>query len=426
MDVPPAASPWRRRTFASLARAPFRRFYLGLLCNMAGFWLRIAATGLFAFELTNSRACLGIVTAAGLLPWVPIAPLAGVWAERTDPRKWLIGVYVGIALVNGALGAAILNDLVGWPELLVATVATGCLRGMEMPARHAVVRRLVDRTLLSNAIGLNAAGFHLMHAIGFAAAGLLYDATGPGGCYIAVGVTSLLMALQMLRVRLSDPSEAPARQRALRELAAGFRYVWSHHITRALVFGAAGVVMLLLSFRVLMPAITRDVLHLGPKGYGGLMAVSGAGSFAAALWIASGSGGHGRRIRNLFSMVWVACLAVLAVAWTRSVPVAAAAVFVAGFCQVGFMASANTTVQETVPDHLRARVMGIWALLFGLAYPVGGWLQGWAAETWNENVTITIGVAIAALLSLLVYRTSARRLTVALRDEMRKTDEQLW
>jgi predicted MFS family arabinose efflux permease len=415
-----------RRTFAALSRRPFRLFYLGLLCNMAGFWLRIAATGLYVFELTGSRERLGVITAAGLLPWIPISPLAGVLAERTDPRRLLIFLYLSIALVNAALGIGILEGRVGWTLLLVATIFTGCLRGMEMPARHAIVRRLVDRPMLSSAIGLNAAGFHLMNAIGFSLAGLLYEAGGAGACYLAVGTTSFLMALQMMRVELGPGHPPAVKRHPLRDLAEGFAYVRDHQVTRTLVFGAAGVVALLLSYRVLMPAIADEVLDLSPRGYGALMAVSGAGSFLAALWIASGAGGHGRRIHTLFAMVWVACAAVLGIAWTGSVALAGVALFVAGFCQVGFMAGANTTVQETVPDSLRARVMGIWALLFGLAYPVGGWLQGFAAERWGENITLSIGVAAALVLSALVYSRSARRLSVALRDEMRKTDEQPW
>jgi len=421
-----AASEWLGRTLASLGRRRFRRFYIGLLCNMAGFWLRIAATGLFVYELTGSRERLGLITAASLLPWVPIAPLAGVWAERGDPRRWLIRVYIAIAVANAALALGIQWGMVGWTELLIATIVTGCLRGMEMPARHAVVRRLVDVKLLANAIGLNAAGFHFMHAIGFAAGGFLYAVAGPQACYFAVAASSLLMAVQMMRVELEPSTVSVERKHALRELLEGFDYVWHHQITRTLVFGAAGVVCLLLSYRVLMPAIATDTLLQDARGYGFLMSLSGVGSFAAALWVASGSGGRGRRVRNLFSMVWVACAAVLALAWTDSVTIAAGALMVAGFCQVGFMASANTTVQETVPDRLRARVMGIWALLFGAAYPLGGWLQGWAAERWGESRTMSIGVVTAAVLSLLVYLRSARRLTVALRDEMSEADEQLW
>ena len=424
--MPPSEVGAWQRTFASLQHAAFRRFFAGLLCNMVGFWLRIAATGLFVFELTGSRERLGVITAAALLPWIPIAPMAGVVADRINPRTQLICVYVLLSVVNVALGVGILQEAVGWDVLLWATIGTGCLRGMEMPARHAIVRRLVDRSALSSAIGLNAAGFHLMNAIGFSLAGVLYEAYGAGACFVAVGGTSLLMAVQMLRVQIGPGHAVEAGRHPLRDLREGFGYVWDHGITRTLVFGAAAVVALLLSFRVLMPAIADDVLGLTPRGYGALMAVSGAGSFLAALWIAAGAGGHGRRIRHLFTMVWLACAAVLAVAWTDRIAVAACAVFVAGFCQVGFMAGANTTVQETVPDSLRARVMGIWALLFGLAYPVGGWLQGYAAERWEETTTLTVGVAAAFVLSLLVYKTSARRLSIALRDEMRKADEQLW
>jgi len=328
--------------------------------------------------------------------------------------------------VNLLLAIGILGGWVGWKELLTATLATGCLRAMEMPARHVVVRRLVDVRLLANAIGLNAAGFHLMHTIGFAAGGLLYAAAGPQACYFVVSGSSLLMALQLMRVELKPAEVVNGRPHALRELAEGFRYVGRHQITRTLVGGAAGVVCLLLSFRVLMPAIASDTLHQGARGYGFLMSLSGLGCFAAALWVASGSGGRARRVRNLFGMVWMACGAVLVLAWTDSVWLAGGALMVAGFCQVGFMASANTTVQETVPDRLRARVMGIWALLFGAAYPLGAWLQGWAAERWGEGRSLSVGVSLAAVLSLLVYLRSARRLTIALRDEMSQLHEQPW
>ena len=193
---------WWDRTFASFARPAFRTYYIGLLCNMAGFWLRIAATNWFAYELTGSSASLGIITMAALLPWVPIAPIAGVWAERIDQRKYLLGVYLGVAIVNFILAAGITAGYVAWNELLVATVLISVLRGMELPARHAIVRRIVDLRLLSNAIGLNAAGFHVMNAVGFAVAGVLYKFAGPDGCFYAVGASSLGMAIVLSRASL--------------------------------------------------------------------------------------------------------------------------------------------------------------------------------------------------------------------------------
>ncbi len=416
---------WRARTFASFQQPVFRQYYFGLLFNMAGFWLRIAATAWFAFELTGSREALGWITVASLLPWVPIAPLAGVLAERVDQRTYLVVIYFAVAAVNGLLGLGILQGLVGWTELIVMTLLISCLRGMELPARHAIVRRLVNVRQLPNAIGLTAAGFHMMNAIGNAAAGMIYALGGAGTCFLVVGASSALMAVQLLRMDLPPQVRPAETKHPLRELADGFRYVAGHEVTRTLVLCAAGVVGLLLSFRVLMPAIAKEILHLDARGYGWLMAASGAGSFAAALWVASGSGGRGRRIGNIFAMVWIGCGAALLMAWTTAVPLACIAMIIAGFTHVGFMASANTTVQETVPDHLCARVMGIWALIFGAAFPLGGMLQGFVAERTAESVAITGGAVLALVFSLLLFALGYRRLTVAVRDELSKRDEQL-
>jgi MFS family permease len=415
---------WRERTFASLRKPQFRTYYIGLLCNMSGFWMRIAATSWFVYGETKSLADLGIITAAGLLPWVPISPWAGVIAERTDLRVLLVRIYVGTCFLNAALGVAMLFDLVGWTEILVATILTGCLRGMENPPRHALLRRLVGVESIGNAIGLSATAFHLMHAIGFALAGAVYAFLGAGACFIAVALATAVMAVQVLRLKADTAPLSDSRRNPAAELAEGFRYVWRQHLMRTLIFGSAGVVFLLLSFRALMPAISKDVLMLGPLGYGLLMSLGGAGALAAALWVASGSGGRGRRVRNLFGTVWVACFAVLVVAWARSLWLCAPAVLVAGFCQVGFMAGANTTVQEAVPDELRARVMGIWSLMFGAALPLGTALIGWGAEVFSTSAAITVGASTALLISLALYRSSAGRLTVAIRDEVRESEEQ--
>ncbi len=413
-----SSSGWRARTFASFARPTFRTYYAGQLFNMAGFWLRIAATNWFAFELTGSRTSLGIITMAALLPWVPIAPIAGVWAERIDQRKYLIAVYSGVGVVNAVFAFSIGRGWVGWNELLVATIAISVLRGLELPARHAIVRRTVDLPLLGNAIGLNAAGFHVMNAIGFAAAGILYRYTGPEGCFYAVAASSVGMSIALMRLQL-PPQVVPAeRKHPLRELADGFDYVWSHGLTRTLVLSAAAVVGLLLSFRALMPAIAKETLGLEADGYGYMMALSGAGSFLAALWVASGSGGAGRRVWNIFLTVWVGCAAVALIGWTEHVWVATLGLFIAGFSHVGFMASANTTVQETVPDHLRARVMGIWALIFGAAFPLGSLLQGYIAEHHGETVSVVGGASLALILSLILFATSAKKLSVAVCDEV--------
>src|SRR5204862_7219932 len=53
---------------------------------------------------------------------------------------------------------------------------------------------------------------------------------------------------------------------------------------------------------------------------------------------------------------------------------------VMGFCGMLFMTGANTTVQLTVPDELRGRVMALHTLMFAGMTPFGAFLVGTVTE----------------------------------------------
>ena len=69
-----------------------------------------------------------------------------------------------------------------------------------------------------------------------------------------------------------------------------------------------------------------------------------------------------------------------------------------GFAQIVFMTSCNTTVQITVPDELRGRIMGLYALVFAGMTPIGSLLMGAIAEHWGVGAACMVGGAMGALL----------------------------
>jgi len=402
VTVVAAPSGWRARTFASLAVPAYRRFFYGLLFTLSGFWVRTATAGWWVYETTGSTERLGWITAAGLLPWVPLAPLAGVLADRMDARRLLLLSQVGVLLVNAAVATGLWLGRVGFREMLVATVLSGSLRAVENPVRQGVARRLVGVSGLSNAIGLNAAAFQCTQAVGFAVAGQIYAGWGGAACFAVVAILTLPMIVTLCVLAPMPPPRRAVVRRPLADLAEGFAYVGGHRLVRAVIAGAAAVILLLLSFRSIMPAIAKDGLGLDAEGYGLLMALMGVGALLGALWVAAGVGGRHRRLSNLFAVAVLACGAVTAVALGRTPWVLGPALLVTGFCHVAFLASSNATVQELVPDELRGRVMGIWALVFGAVFPLGGLLVAWAAERFGTRITLLAGagaglVALAAL-----------------------------
>jgi len=82
---------------------------------------------------------------------------------------------------------------------------------------------------------------------------------------------------------------------------------------------------------------------------------------------------------------------VLGLSAVRSFWVAAAVLAIAGFTQIVFMASCNTTIQVTAPDHLRGRVMSLYALVFVGVHPFGALLAGGLAEKWGVGASCLVG-----------------------------------
>ena len=85
-----------------------------------------------------------------------------------------------------------------------------------------------------------------------------------------------------------------------------------------------------------------------------------------------------------------------------------------GFLAVGgwgmllFLATANTLIQTSVPDNMRGRVMGIWALVFGGMMPVGGISAGTLSHYLGVQWTIGAGALVCALAAFGAWRLVQR------------------
>jgi MFS family permease len=100
---------------------------------------------------------------------------------------------------------------------------------------------------------------------------------------------------------------------------------------------------------------------------------------------------------------FVAPVFLLIFAEVRWVPASLLVMVIAGW---GLMAMINTTnalIQSYVPDHLRGRVMGVYALVFMGGSPVGSLIAGWLADAVGEPLTVTLFSSIFLLSAIVTY-----------------------
>src|SRR6185437_12919060 len=218
---------------------------------------------------------------------------------------------------------------------------------LDMPARQAFMAHLVPRADLMNAIALNSAVFNGARVVGPAAAGLLVARYGTAAAFLFNGLSFIAVIAALGAIRTAGAPRPKSGLTMGAEIAEGVRYALGvPHI--ALVFG---LLMASLGVGAVIGALAVAVLSVGRPP---LWAVVGPAVAAATL------------------------LAGLSL--VRHFGVAAALLMAMGFAQITFMTACNTTVQITVPDDLRGRIIGLYALVFAGMTPIGSLIMGSVAE----------------------------------------------
>jgi len=120
----------------------------------------------------------------------------------------------------------------------------------------------------------------------------------------------------------------------------------------------------------------------------------GFGALVGALTLAFFPGFGADPKRQLWmAMIWVAALVEFSI--SRVFVLSMAALFVAGYCQISFVAAANNRIQTLTPDHLRGRVMALYAqALLGVG-PLGSTQAGALAEWIGAPWAMAIGAIVA-------------------------------
>jgi predicted MFS family arabinose efflux permease len=208
----------------------------------------------------------------------------------------------------------------------------------------------------------------------------------------------------LLAIRTEGLPRARTGRRIADEIGEGVRYALrTPRITLTLAMVLA-VSVFLFNYNVTVPLLARDVLHQGARGFGLLMTTLGVGAVGGAVTLAIWSRGR-PPVAALAAPALVQAVATAMLATASTVPAAAALLLTMGFCGILFMAGSNSTLQLTVPDELRGRVMSLHTLMFAGVTPFGSLLVGSLAEAFGIRTSLVVsgGCGVVAVLALLVW-----------------------
>jgi MFS family permease len=400
-SVQPVARARPGRALGALRHRNYRLFFAGQLVSTVGTWMQSIALPWLVLQLTNNDFLVGVTLAFQFLPMLLFGPFGGVLADRFPKRRILLVTQSLYVLPALALFAMTQFGAAQYWMVLLAALGAGTISIFDIPARQAFAIEMVGRDDLMNAIALNSSVFNAAAVIGPSVAGVVIGLLGVQVCFL-VNAVSFLAAIAALLLMRNLPTLVRQHTGAsmwvrMREGAAYAR----HDPVVGTMLIMVGVFSLFAMNRLtLIPLFADRVLHIGAAGFGLLMASIGLGALAGALTLVMVPEVTNGRRQFVVGVAWA--LLLVGFAMSRNAYLSAALLFGVGFCQMFFIASANTRIQTVTPDHLRGRVMALYAQAIMGVGPIGATQAGALSAFLGPPWAMAIGAVIAGLTIVLV------------------------
>lgn len=404
--------PSTRQAVRALKNYNYRLFWGGQVISVTGTWVQRIAQSWLVLQLTNSPLALGTISTVQFAPILFFSLFGGVFADRLPKLRVLVvtqSVMATQALVFALLSV---SGRINLPEIYVLAGILGIASALDQPTRQAFLSEMVGTDDLPNAIALNSIQFNVARIIGPALGGLAIAVVGIAGCLFINAGSFFAVIGALLLMRRSEFYAVPPRAqgRVLNQLKEGVHYALTTPEIAVIVIVLAIVGTFGYNFTVMLPLISKYLLHAGPSGFGLLTSTMGVGSVFAAVGVASA--GAPSRTRLLVGATGVSAL-LFALAFTRAWWFAIPVVVALGVSSILFQTTASTRLQLLAPPAMRGRIMSIYQLLFAGTTPIGGAVFGWLAEKggvgWGTGVmAILSGFGVVAGLAYLRFGSLRR------------------
>ncbi|HVD23098.1 MAG TPA: MFS transporter [Lapillicoccus sp.] len=391
-------------TFASLGDRNFRLFLGGLFVSGTGVWMQRIAQDWLVLTLTDSPTAVGLTTAFQFLPTLLLGLHAGVLADRLPKRRVLQATQGAMALLAAVLAALTLTGAVQAWHVYVLATALGAVAAVDNPVRQAFVTEIVGVAQVRSAISMVSSTFQMGALVGPLMGGLLVGLVGPGWAFLLNALSYLgpLTALAMIRLPVQHSSNAG--QQTGTGLQDGLRYALSHPtvLWPTVMVGTFG--FFTVSLPVTLAAFAKNEFGSGALGAGILNGAAAAGALCGAL--VSARRRNPLRLRTIAAAAGLLAAAQVIASFGTSQAALTMLVVLVGAANLGFLTSAQSLVQLTVPEHLRGRVVAIYLLAFLGCGAIGGPVVGFVDETFGARY----GLLLAGLVPALVVAAVARHL----------------
>ncbi|MEV7120001.1 MFS transporter [Kitasatospora griseola] len=403
---PAATGPTVRRPAGLLRRhRDFRLLWIGETANKYGSAVTGLALPLIAVSTLNASTFqVGLLGAAGWVPWLLIGLPAGVWVDRLRSRPIMLTATAVSLVLYATVPLAALAGALTLGHLLAVALLAGAAGVFFQTAYTAYLPQLLDPADQPEGNAKLHGSASAAGIVGLGSGGLIAQLAGPVNGLLANTATFLLSLWCTARIGHRETDRTDRPRRALRqEIGEGLRLlgsdVWFRTFT---LFGAASNLVLTGYQSLLVVFLIREV-GIGEGTVGLLVGLASTGGIVGAAFARRVAARLGTSRAMLMLELVLPALTVL-------IPLTGRGLGLAWYLIGGFGASAgvvagnvikSTFQQRYCPPELLGRLSASSAVLNFGSIPLGALLAGFLGTQLGVRPAMwlmTIGVPLAALI----------------------------
>ncbi len=387
--------------FVSFKFKGFFILWLGLFISNIGSQMQLMAINWHIYLMTGSAISLGIIGLSRFLPLIIFSPITGIAADLYDRKKIILCSQTIMTISAIILALTTFFHIVS-PILIYSIISLNAIAyAFDSPARQSLYPLMVPKKYFTNATSLINLMWKISSVVGPTVGGLIIAwSNNLSLIYFLNAVSFIAIIIALLLIKPEKQIISKEISFSFKSLKEGIGFVFKSPLiysTMLLDFFAT----FFASANVLLPIFAKEILKVGPQGFGLLYSAQSVGGIIAGLIF---SVFH--RLKNqgkiLIIAVFVYGLATILFGFSRSLYWSFIFLAVAGFSDVISSIIRSTIRQLQTPDHLRGRVMSVNMLFFFGGPELGEFEAGFLAAAVGAPVSVIIGgvgTVIATLLT---------------------------
>lgn len=394
--------------FASIKLIEFRNLLIGRFIFIMGLRMMGTLVGWWIYLLTNDPFAIGLIGLSEVIPAVSLALYAGHVIDQSEKKTLLLkGVilYIVAAVILVFIsGSYVSTHLTNhWIAICIYIVifGTGIIRAFTGPVFSAMIAHMVPREHLQNATTWSQGSWLSASVTGHAVGGLLIAGLGITGTLICVSSLVTFSFFFLVKIKKKPALNVKGVVRTWESVKEGLRFVFK---TKELL-GAISLDLFAVLFGgavALIPIYARDILKVGPEGFGFLNGASDLGSIVMVtiLTLFPLQKKQGKKLLLAVAGFGI-CIIIFGI--SRLFFLSFAALLISGMLDAISVVVRGTITQLKTPDNMRGRVMSVTSMFVNSSNELGQFESGMMAKLLGTVPSVIFGGSMTLFVVFLTW-----------------------